>query len=326
LKVLITGGSGQDGRILARQLVLEGQEVTALCKIGKEPLLSKYCPGMRVVGIDLTDQQKLLTILNRIQPDIIFNLAGFSSVRQSWVNPSLAILTNSLVPALILEWCLNVRPNTRYLQASSSEVFGGTLITPQNEETLHSPVTPYGLSKSFSHNLVRQYREEFGLHASNAILYNHESPLRSDHFVTRKITKAVAAIARGSQESLRLGNINSMRDWGWAPDFVEAMGKIVEKDLPEDYVIATGTSSSVKDILKFAFNYIGLPEYQEYLQHEILNDRHVDPINLTGDNTLARNSLNWAPTKNLEQIICAMVEFDLRLIEQPELLWFSQKE
>lgn len=323
MKALITGGSGQDGRILARQLINNGHDVVALCNLGKESLLSKYCPDAMAIGMDLTDQQELISKLNEIEPDSIFNLAGFSSVKKSWNNPSLAVLTNSLVPAIILEWCLKAKPNTKFLQASSSEIFGGSLISPQNEKTSHSPITPYGLSKSFSHKLVCQYREEFGIHASNAILYNHESPLRSEHFVTRKITKAVAAIARGSKESVSLGNTNAIRDWGWAPDYVDAMYKIIENDLPEDYVIATGISSTVKDILKYAFNYIGISDYRNYLKHEISNDRNVDPVNLVGDNTFARTKLNWVPTKNLEEIVCAMVEFDIRLIDQPELTWLT---
>jgi GDPmannose 4,6-dehydratase len=323
LKALITGGSGQDGRILARKLINDGHEVIALCKLGKESLLSKYCPEAISIGLDLTHQQELLSKLNEIQPDVIFNLAGFSSVKKSWSNPSLTVLTNSLVPAILLEWCLKVKPDTRFLQASSSEIFGGSLNSPQNEKTSHSPITPYGLSKSFSHNLVCQYREEFGLHASNAVLYNHESPLRSEHFVTRKITKAVAAIARGSKESVSLGNTNAIRDWGWAPDYVDAMYKIIENDSPEDYIIATGVSSTVKDILKYAFKYIGISDYDDYLEHEFSNDRSVDPVNLVGDNTFARAKLNWAPTKNLEEIVCAMVEFDIRLIDRPELTWIT---
>ena len=323
MKALITGGSGQDGRILARQLINNGHDVVALCNLGKESLLSKYCPDAMAIGVDLTDQREVISKLNEIQPDSIFNLAGFSSVKKSWDHPSLAVLTNSLVPAIILEWCLKAKPNTKFLQASSSEIFGGSLVSPQNEKTSHYPITPYGLSKSFSHKLVCQYREEFGIHASNAILYNHESPLRSEQFVTRKITKAVAAIARGSQESVSLGNTNAIRDWGWAPDYVDAMYKIIENDLPEDYVIATGISSTVKDILKYAFNYIGISDYQNYLEHEISNDRNVDPVNLVGDNTFARTRLNWVPTKNLEEIVCAMVEFDIRLIDQPELTWLT---
>ena len=189
---------------------------------------------------------------------------------------------------------------------------------------MHSPITPYGLSKSFAHTLLQQFRKEYGLHVSNAILYNHESPLRDVHFVTRKITRAVAAIARGSVEPLKLGQIHSQRDWGWAPDYVEAMRRMIRQDEPSDFVLSTGIVHSVADLLTYAFEHIGITDYSKFVEHDERNDRHVDPINLVGNSALASKQISWAPTKNLQQVIGAMVDFDLELINQPNLQWFAK--
>ncbi len=321
MTVLITGAGGQDGRLLARKLLAEGQKVTGLCKPGDEAALSRYCPGINIIAVDITNEKDLTEVLNWVKPDEIYNLAGFSSVYQSWRNPNLVTAVNSLVPAIILKWCVEIKPSVRILQASSSEIFGASKISPQSEGTSHNPITPYGLSKSFSHTLLQQFRSEYGLHASNAILYNHESPLRDNHFVTRKITQGVAAIAQGSTEPIRLGQIHSQRDWGWAPDYVKGMQDIIRQDSPGDYILSTGVSHSVADLLSYAFNHVGISEYSSYVQHDLRNDRNIDPVNLVGDNSLAKEKLNWVPTKNLEQVISAMVDFDLELISHPESQW-----
>lgn len=323
MTVLITGAGGQDGRLLARKLQAEGQEVTGLCKPSHVGVVSRYCPGINVIALDLTNEKDLTHVLNRVQPDEIYNLAGFSSVYQSWKNPNLVTAVNSLVPAIILKWCVDVKPSARLLQASSSEIFGASETSPQSELTSHNPITPYGLSKSFSHTLLQQFRSEYGLHASNAILYNHESPLRDSHFVTRKITQGVAAIARGSRDPIRLGQIHAQRDWGWAPDYVRAMQDIIRQPSPGDYILSTGVLHSVEDLLSYAFKHVGISDYSNYVQHDRDNDRHIDPVNLVGDNSLAKEKLNWSPTMNLEQIVCAMVDFDLELIDRPDSQWFS---
>ena len=322
MTVLITGAGGQDGRILARKLLAGGQKVTGLCKPGHQSVLFRYCPGIDIIAVDLTNEQSLSEILNEVRPDEIYNLAGFSSVHHSWRNPDRATAVNSLVPAVILKWCLEEKPAARVLQASSSEIFGASNCAPQSELTPHNPITPYGLSKSFSHTLVQQFREEHGLHASNAILYNHESPLRDNHFVTRKITQGVAAIAWGSSDSIRLGQLHSKRDWGWAPDYVNGMQDIIRQDTPGDYILSTGVLHSVTDLLSYAFNHIGISDYSKYIQHDHRDDRHIDPTNLVGDNSLAKEKLNWTPTKSLEQVIRDMVDFDLELLRNPESQWF----
>jgi GDPmannose 4,6-dehydratase len=323
LSILITGAAGQDGRLLARNLLIEGRSVTGLCKPGYKKILSEYCPGINIIEIDLTDERKLTEVLNHVQPDEIYNLAGFSSVYQSWKNPNLVTAINSLVPAVILKWCVEAKPSTRLLQASSSEIFGTSVKSPQSELTPHNPITPYGLSKSFAHTLLQQFRNEYGLHASIAILYNHESPLRDFHFVTRKITRGVAAIAQGSKEPIRLGQIHAQRDWGWAPDYVNGMQKIICQESPGDFILATGVAHSVADLLSFAFKFIGISEYSQYIEHDQRSDRHVDPANLVGDNSRASNLLDWAPTMNLEKVIAEMVDFDIKLISNPELKWFE---
>lgn len=323
MSILITGAAGQDGRLLARKLLSEEQRVTGICKPGTKASLVQYCPGINAIEVDLTNEKKLLEILNHSQPDVIYNLAGFSSVKQSWRNPNLVTAVNSLVPAIILKWCLETKPSARFLQASSSEIFGASVISPQTESTPHNPITPYGLSKSFAHTLLQQFRNEYGLHASNAILYNHESPLRDIHFVTRKITHAVAAIAHGSTEPIRLGQIKSQRDWGWAPDYIQGMQKIIGQETPGDFILSTGILHSVEDLLSYAFSHIGVSDYSEYVQYDQINDRHVDPMNLVGNCSLALENLSWVPTMNLRQIIGSMVDFDLKLIDQPKSQWFA---
>ena len=324
MTILITGAAGQDGRLLAHKLLGEGLKVVGLCRPGKKEILTRYCPSIEVIEIDVSQEKTLLEVLNSVRPDEIFNLAGFSSVHQSWNNPSAVTKINSVVPAVLLKWCVESSPSTRLLQASSSEIFGTSKSSPQNELTPHNPITPYGLSKSFSHKLLLQFRDEYGLHASNAILYNHESPLRNETFVTRKITRAVAAISRGSKEPLRLGQVHSQRDWGWAPDYVDAMCRIIRQNSPGDFVVSTGIVHSVADVLKFAFEHVGVSDYSKFVTHDERDDRTVDPTNLVGDSAVALEQYGWAPTRNLREVIEEMVDFDLALIDQPESQWFAR--
>jgi GDPmannose 4,6-dehydratase len=325
LPILITGASGQDGRLLAHKFTGEGKKVVGLCRPGKKEELSRYNPLVTVIEIDLRDEKKLVEVLDFVKPSAIYNLAGFSSVIESWKNPTSVTTINSLVPSTILRWCVFNQPSVRLIQASSSEIFGGATVSPQNEDTPISPITPYGLSKSFSHSLLQQFRSEYGLHASNAILYNHESPLRDPNFVTRKISKAVAAISKGSRGPINLGKTNSRRDWGWAPDHVDAMYRIEQQDEPGDYVISTGKDHSVDDILKFAFEYVGIKDYSEFVKYDQSSDRKVDPTNLVGNHTLSTSKLDWSPTKSLKEIIEAMVDFDIRLIDSAESVWYPKK-
>ena len=322
MSTLITGVSGQDGRILARMLSMKDDQIFGICRPGQKQVISKYCPSIVVFEIDLMDEDQLVKTLHTIKPTKIYNLAGFSSVNASWQNPTHVTRINSVVPTVILNWCLKYQPETRFVNASSSEIFGGTNTTPQNEETPLMPITPYGLSKGFAHNLIRIYRKQYGLFASNAILYNHESPLRDHKFVTRKISKAVAQIALGSNVTLELGDLQSKRDWGWAPDYVVGLKKMMEHDAPDDFVLATGQSHLVEDLVRFAFNRIGISDFSPHIRHGMQNDRPVDPSSLLGDSALAYRILGWETSTSLQNIIEQMVDFDIELLNNPNSQWF----
>ena len=322
MPTLITGAAGQDGRLLARLLAKSDTKIYGTCRPGQKSFLSKYCPTLEIIEIDLSYEDKILDLLNKVKPNKIYNLAGFSSVSQSWKNPELATRLNSVLPSIILKWCLEVQPSTRFVQASSSEIFGEGKVSPQSERSEIAPITPYGLSKSLAHSLVQQFRNEFGLFASNIILYNHESPLRSKEFVTRKITSSVAAIANGSKELLHLGQISAKRDWGWAPDYVIGMQKVMNHSLAEDFLLATGEVHSVEEVLKYAFSRIGVSDFSNFVVHDVANDRHIDPKSLVGDASRAKSELNWQPSRNLQEAIGEMVDFDNKLTQNPELQWF----
>ena len=322
MSTLITGVSGQDGRILARMLSMKDDQIFGICRPGQKQVISEYCPSIVVFEIDLMDEDQLVKTLHTIKPTKIYNLAGFSSVNASWQNPTLVTRINSVVPTIILNWCLKYQPETRFVNASSSEIFGGTSTMPQNEETPLMPITPYGLSKGFAHNLMQIYRKQYGLFSSNAILYNHESPLRDHKFVTRKISKAVAQIALGSNVTLELGDLQSKRDWGWAPDYVVGLKKIMEHDAPDDFVLATGQSHLVEDLVRFAFNRIGISDFSPHIRHGMQNDRPVDPSSLLGDSALAFRILGWETSTSLENIIEQMVDFDIELLNNPNSQWF----
>ena len=321
MSTLITGIAGQDGRLLANRLSKIEPDLYGICKPGQMALVEQFCPEVKVIELNLIYEEQILEILNKIKPTQIYNLAGFSSVSASWTEPTLATRVNSIVPSIILKWCLEFQPSTRFVQASSSEIFGGTNLSPQNEMTPLSPITPYGLSKGFAHKLVQQFRTQYGLFASNAVLYNHESPLRGDNFVTRKITKAVAAIFMGSDKTLNLGDIKSKRDWGWAPDYVVGLQSIMKNNTPGDFILATGKTHTVEDLLKFAFNRIGAGDFKSHVSHDLQSDRAVDPFNLVGDYTLARTALDWKPSLDLREIIEIMVDFDIELLRNPTAQW-----
>ena len=322
MSTLITGVSGQDGRILAKMLADGNQELFGVCRPGQKKIILEYCPEIKVTEIDLIDEYQLIEMLNSIKPSKIFNLAGFSSVSASWKNPTLVTRINSIVPSVILNWCLKNQPETRFVNASSSEIFGGSGETPQNENTPLKPITPYGLSKAFAHNLVQLYRNQYGLFASNAILYNHESPLRDPKFVTRKISKAVAQFALGMNTGLELGDLKSKRDWGWAPDYVIGLNKIMEHKTPGDFVLATGKSHLVEDLARYAFNHVGINDFEKYLHHDVKSDRSVDPSSLVGNSSSTFHELGWVTTTPLKSIMERMVDFDTELLKNPNAQWF----
>lgn len=316
MKVLITGAAGQDGLILASKLRESSTEIVGLCSEEKLPRIKKILPHVNLIGFDASKLDNLKVILDREQPDQIYNFFGFSSVFASWNDPSRATALNTVIPAIILEWCRSQTKSIRFLQASSSEIFGGSTIAPQIESTKLSPITPYGLSKAYAHQLISLYRDTFGIHANSAILYNHESPLRSMDFITRKISYAVAKIHLGLDSKISLGDIQSKRDWGWAPDYVDGMIQIMTREVPDDYLLATGKQTTVKRLLETAFASVGIVDFEPFIELSSDNSRLTDPKNLVGDSSKMNELFGWQAQHNVEFIMSSMVASDIALLSQ----------
>ena len=318
LRAFVTGISGQDGRYLADRLLGEGVEVHALAH-ALEPLPD--LPGVELHRGDLTAVEAMRALLVDVAPDEVYNLAALSSVARSWDEPDQTARVNGLAAAGLLESALQVQDKlgrpVRFVQASSAEIFGQPERSPQDESTPLRPVNPYGAAKAYAHLMVDVYRRR-DLHAVSAILYNHESPHRPPEFVTRKITSTVAAIANGRAGTLALGNLDARRDWGWAPDYVDAMVRAVRADVARDYVVATGVSRSVRDFVAAAFARAGVDDWQHLVTIDPEFVRPADPTELVGDATLAREALGWAPTVAFDEIVGRMVDADLRWIGSEE--------
>lgn len=310
-RAFVTGIGGQDGSYLAERLLAEGVEVHALAH-GDEPL--PEAPGVELHVGDLTRVDEVRGLLLDVAPDEVYNLAAVSSVARSWAEPDLTARVNGLAAVALMESALQVQEKSgrtvRLVQASSAEIFGQPGVSPQDENTPVRPVNPYGAAKAYAHLMVDVYRHR-DLHAVSAILYNHESPRRPAHFVTRKITSTVAAIARGEADRLTLGNLDSRRDWGWAPDYVDAMLRAARADVPRDYVIATGVGHSVRDFVDAAFRHAGLDEWSPFVDVDDEFVRPVDAGDLTGDASRAREELGWRPTVEFDEIVARMVAADL---------------
>jgi len=310
-RALITGAGGQDGHYLVEQLVADGTEVHVLLHPSERPpenAAATTHPG------DVADIVATRELLLDLAPDEVYNLAAISSVAQSWDDPAGVFKVNGEAAAELMESAHLVqrrrdRP-VRFVQASSAEIFGEPEESPQNERTPIRPVNPYGESKAFAHSKVEVYRGR-GLPASSVILYNHESPRRPAHFVTRKITSTVAAIAVGRAEELALGNLEARRDWGWAPDYVDAMVRAARAEEPTDFVVASGVSHSVRDFVGAAFAAAGIDDWAPLVRIDPAFVRPTDPTELVGDPTRARTQLGWAPTMDFDQIVATMVAHDL---------------
>ena len=310
-RAFITGISGQDGSYLAERLLAEGVEVHALANV-HEPLPDsgdvELHPG------DLTDVDTVRRLVLDLAPDEIYNLAALSSVAQSWEQPDLTAQLNGTAAVALMESALlsqrrSGRP-VRFVQASSAEIFGEPDRSPQDESTAVRPINPYGAAKAFAHLSAHVYRQR-DLHAVGVILYNHESPRRPRHFVTRKITSTVAAIAQGRTETLTLGNLDARRDWGWAPDYVDAMVRAARAEHATDFVVATGVSHSVRDFVAAAFSVAGITDWEDRVEVDETLVRPADATELVGDASRARQLLGWAPTTTFEEIVGRMVEADL---------------
>ena len=313
---LITGVTGQDGSYLAELLLDKGYEVFGLVRrTSTESLerLEAILDRITLVGGDLMDPSSMLDALDRARPDEIYNLAAQSFVAESFHEPVFTGEITALGVTRLLEAIRRAAPQAHVYQASSSEMFGKVLETPQRETTPFHPRSPYGVAKVYGHFITVNYRESFGMHASSGILFNHESPRRGIEFVTRKITDGVARIKHGLQTELRLGNLNAQRDWGFAGDYVEAMWLMLQQDEPDDYVVATGETHTVRQFCEIAFERAGL----DWARHVVIDKRFERPAEvelLRGDPTKAREVLGWEPKVTFEQLVAMMVDNDLALV------------
>ncbi|MEM8784735.1 MAG: GDP-mannose 4,6-dehydratase, partial [Pseudomonadota bacterium] len=270
-----------------------------------------------LVDGNLLDLSGLLRTIEDLQPDEVYNLAAQSSVRSSWQQPVLTGHVTGLGSVTLLEAIRIAHPSARFYQASSSEMFGQVQAAIQNESTPFYPRSPYGVAKLYGHWITVNYRESFGLHASSGILFNHESPLRGIEFVTRKVTDGVARLKLGLADDLRLGNIDAKRDWGHARDYVRAIWLMLQQDTPDDYVVATGRATTVREMCQIAFDYVGL-DMDTYLRIDPKLYRPAEVDEVLGDASKARERLGWRPTITLERMIEEMVEADLKRLSEPQ--------
>lgn len=318
---LITGVLGQDGVYLARHLRDQGYRVvgTRRPSAAVADVRSAYLEGVEVHEHDQLEPAGFARLLEQVRPDEVYNLAGLTSVGASWAHADLVAQTNAMAVLRMLDELLRYRDRhgvaPRFCQPSSSEMFGLSDHQPQTENTPHHPRSPYAAAKSFAHHLTINYRESYGLFLSTATLYNHESPLRPTRFVTRKITRAVAEIALGRRETVTLGNLDIRRDWGFAGDHVRAMHAMLQLDDPTDFIVATGRSHALSDVLATAFASVGIDEVEQHLRQDPALMRPADVIDLYGDPTKAREELGWEPRVSFDEVIRHMVAVDLRRLE-----------
>ncbi len=314
---LITGVTGQDGLYLSELLLSKGYDVYGLVRGQNNPKVEivQRVPGLRLLFGDLSDLPSLLRAVHTAQPDEIYNLGAISYVAYSWDNAHLTSDVTGMGVLNMLEatrlYCGDDPGKVRFYQASSSEMFGKVQLVPQSEATLLWPRSPYGVAKVFGHYMTINYRESYGMHASSGILFNHESPRRGPEFVTRKVTRAVARIHLGLQETVELGNLDARRDWGFAGDYVEAMWLMLQQEQADDYVIATGETHSIRELLEVAFRHVGIDDWSA---HVALNPAFIRPAEvdlLIGDASKARTVLGWKPKVGFEQLVTMMVDADL---------------
>jgi GDPmannose 4,6-dehydratase len=317
-KALITGITGQDGSYLAELLLEKGYKVYGLkrrtsdLQYGNSEHLKD---DIEFIYADMTDVTSLIRVMEQTKVDEVYNLAAQSFVGTSWEQPILTAEVDALGVTNMLEAIKIVKADTRFYQASTSEMFGKVQAVPQCETTPFYPRSPYGVAKMYGHWITVNYRESYDMFTCSGILFNHESPRRGLEFVTRKITNAVARIKFGLQNELRLGNLDSKRDWGFAGDYVKAMWLMLQQDKPDDYVVSTGETHMVKEFVELAFKAAGL-DYEKYV---VIDPRFIRPSEvdlLLGDPTKAKNGLGWKPEVNFEQLVTMMVEADIKKVEQ----------
>lgn len=320
-RALITGITGQDGSYLAEHLLEQGYEVYGIIRRNsvvenQQSRIDHIEKHLHNMYGDMTDQSSLENAISRSQPDEIYNIAGMSHVRISFEIPQFTAMTNSIGVLNLLEAVRKIKPDTKIYQASSSEMFGNSVDDDnmQRESTLMLPVSPYGCSKLFSYNIIRNYRNSYNMFAANGILFNHESPRRGSNFVSNKIIKNAVLISLGKLDKLELGNMDSYRDWGHSYDYVRAMVKILNHHEPDDFVISTGETRSVRDFCRIAFEKLGL----DYTKYVVQNQKYMRPEELKylcGDCTKAKTLLDWQPKYTFESMVEEMIESWLRILE-----------
>jgi GDPmannose 4,6-dehydratase len=312
-RALITGITGQDGSYLAELLLEKGYEVFGAVRRTSAPNLWRIehlLDRLTIRAADLLDQLSLIRVLDEVRPQELYNLAAMSFVPASWEQPMLTGEFNALGVTRALDAVRQVDPTIRVYQASSSEMFGKVREVPQTELTPFYPRSPYGVAKVFGHYITVNYRESYGMFACSGILFNHESPRRGLEFVTRKVTNGVARIKLGLQDQLALGNLDAKRDWGFAGDYVRAMWLMLQQDVADDYVVATGVSHSVRDLVQEAFSHVGL-DWTKHVATDPALLRPAEVDHLIGDPTKARQRLGWTPTVDFAGLVRMMVDADL---------------
>lgn len=313
-KALITGITGQDGSYLSELLLQKGYKIYGLKRRTATPNnenIQHIKKEIEFIPGDLTDFPSLMEAISISTPDEVYNLAAQSFVGDSWTQPILTGTVTALGVTNLLEAVRLVKPDVRFYQASSSEMFGKVVETPQKETTPFHPRSPYGVAKAYGHWITVNFRESYNMYACSGILFNHESPRRGIEFVTRKITNAVAKIKLGLQNELRLGNLEAKRDWGFAGDYVKAMWLMLQQKEPDDYVIATGETHTVKEFVEIAFNHVGL----NWIDYVVSDPKFMRPAEvdlLLGDSSKARQKLKWEPQINFEHLVRMMVDQDLK--------------
>tara|TARA_B100001758_G_scaffold142418_1_gene122669 strand:- start:2497 stop:3534 length:1038 start_codon:yes stop_codon:yes gene_type:complete len=318
MKAFITGINGQDGSYLAEYLLDKDYEVhgtirrSSSINTGKIDHLISEHQGEKLFLYysDLLDSSSLTNLISKVKPDEVYNLAAQSHVAVSFENPLFTTQASTIGPLSLLESIRNTNKDIKFYQASSSEMYGGAIKEPLNEESKFDPKSPYAAAKLFAYEISKVYRESYGMFAANGILFNHESPRRGETFVTRKISKAVGRISVGIQSKLTLGNLNSYRDWGFAGDYVEAMWKILQHHEPDDWVVATGETHSVEEFAEQAFSYVEL-NHQDYIQTSEKYLRPNEVEYLLGDSKKVEKKLNWKPKVTFKELVKLMVEHDI---------------
>ena len=314
---LITGITGQDGSYLAEFLLEKGYRVFGMVRRASTENFERIATirdKVTLIQADLLDQMSLISIISESQPDEIYNLAAQSFVPTSWTKPVLTGQFTALGVTRVLEAMRLTKPDARFYQASSSEMFGKVAEAPQTETTPFHPRSPYGVAKVYGHFITVNYRESYGLYACSGILFNHESPRRGREFVTRKVTDGVARIKLGLANELHLGNLDAKRDWGYAGDYVKMMWMMLQQDEPDDYVVATGENHSVEELVQIAFEHVGL-NWKDYVK---IDQRFVRPAEvdlLIGNPAKAREKLGWEPKVTFEEMIRMMIDNDLRMVQ-----------